>query len=215
MTFKRLSSFVLCSIFVFISVIGASADPIDSPLNDTWRIISGSGRVGNFPFSVVLGSSQDAVIQVTQTAWQEQQGFVRISINDSSTLWLDISIQGAGITSSFMSSMGDYTRVSAGEYNSPGSTNITFRVSGNYLYYEEFRTPANYMNVRLQRVSTIGAPPPPGGGGETPGNGGGAGGGGGPNVGGGEGSGGGGGCNAGFGLLALVALPFFFKKNRA
>ena len=208
MNFKRLSSLALCFMLVFAMATTAAANnPVDSPLNDTWRIISGSG-VMVIPVTVAPGGgAQDVTIQVSESI--SVAGIYNISLNGGISLPFEHSwpTAPAGVIQSTMWSSGAFTRVSAGEYNSQGSTNITYRVSGNYLYYEAFTTSTNNMNLRLQRVSSIGTTPPPGGG-----NGGGAGGG----VGGGEGSGGGGGgCNAGFGLFALgfVALSFFYRKR--
>ena len=212
MNFKRLSSLALCFMLVFASVTVASANnPVDSLLNDTWRIISGE-MVGHSHGTFIPDSAFDAEIQVRQAG---PNTLFMIDINGGGSVSrLEFSVNHPRLGPMAIGSIrggSHFERIAAGHYrNVLGSLVTTYIVSGDTIEYRSQSAPGTYTRLTLQRVSTIGTTPPPGGGG----NGGGAGGGGG--VGGGEGSGGGGGgCNAGFGLFALgfVALSFFYRKR--
>jgi len=203
MSFKRFSSFVLCLVLVFASVTVASANPLEppvSPLQDTWRIISGTGQMAGATGSF-HSAHRDIDITVEERAFGD--GF-DIRLNDSGLFFFDAIAQGH-ISPQPMWGGFDFVRQSTGLYTSTGSRDLRFEVQGNFLYYEEMISPTNFTRLRLQRVSTI-----TGGGGGGTGNGGG-----GTGGTGGGGGGGGGGCNVTAGLFAmLLALPLVFRKKK-
>lgn len=191
MSFKRLSSFILCFMLVFAAGTAATASP--SLLNGTWEIVSGAVVGSAVPGSFVPGSASNAVIQIEQS----DPNYL-ISINDGVSLSFSITTpQGTIEPLGIMHGGAGFQRGAAGEYSSQVSgATVTYKVNGDRLEYTAVITPGSYYTrLTLQRVCDNGGAGCPSG---CPG------------------ARSGGGCNAGFGLLALgfVLLPFFYRRNR-
>jgi len=173
---------------MFAAATVVSAEPVVSPLEDTWRIISGSSRQMGLSSSFVQINARD--VRIVVEASNVAGGDFNIRINGDDVFAFDVTVQGQSQQQlMFMRGGAGFVQEREGEYAVPDTRPLnprfTFIVEGDFLNYTESITPINYMNLRLQRVSTI------------------------------RSGGGGGGCNSGFGILALAfaALFLYGKKN--